>query len=53
MDYDPSTEYRQNQAVAHPAFGVGFVRRIVGHSKVEVVFEGEVKILVMNRPRQD
>ena len=53
LDYDPSEEYRENQAVAHPIFGLGFVRKVINASKVEVVFEREVKILVMNRPKQD
>jgi hypothetical protein len=49
LDYDPSEKYRENQAVVHPTFGLGFVREIVSASKIEVVFEREVKILVMNR----
>ena len=51
--YNPSENYREKQVLAHPSFGLGFVRRIVGASKIEVVFEHEVKILVMNRPKQD
>ena len=51
LDYDPSEEYKENQAIAHPVFGLGFVRKVIDPSKVEVVFEGEVKILVMNRAR--
>jgi hypothetical protein len=53
LDYDPTEEYRENQAVAHPTFGLGFVRKVIDASKVEVVFEREVKILVMNRPKPD
>ena len=53
LDYDPSKEFRENQAVAHPTFGLGFVRRVVDAAKIEVVFEREVKILVMNRPKRD
>jgi len=52
LDYDPSEEYKKNQAVAHPTFGLGFVRKVINASKVEVVFEREVKILVMNRPKR-
>jgi len=51
--YNPSENYREKQVLAHPSFGLGFVRRVVGASKIEVVFEHEVKILVMNRPKQD
>jgi len=53
LDYDPSEEYGENQAVAHPTFGLGFVRRVVDACKIEVVFEREVKILVMNRPKRN
>lgn len=49
--YDLSVAYKENQAVAHPTFGLGFVRKVIGASKMEVVFEHEVKILAMNRPK--
>ena len=52
-DYDPGEKYRANQALVHQTFGLGFVRRVVSASKIEVVFEHEVKILVMNRARRD
>jgi hypothetical protein len=52
-DYNPSEEYGENQAVDHPTFGLGFVRKVINASKVEVVFEREVKILVMNRAKED
>jgi hypothetical protein len=51
LDYNPNKEYTENQALAHPTFGLGFVRRVIDACKIEVVFEREVKILVMNRPR--
>ena len=51
LDYDPGEKYREKQAVAHPTFGIGFVRKVIDASKIEVVFERQVKILVMNRPR--
>ena len=50
-DYDPGEKYRKNQAITHPTFGLGFVSRVIDASKIEVVFERQVKILVMNRPR--
>ena len=52
-NYDPSEEYGENEALHHPTFGLGFVRRVINSSKVEVVFEREVKVLVMNRPKGD
>ena len=51
LDYDPGEKYRENQAIIHPTFGLGFVSRVIDASKIEVVFERQVKILVMNRPR--
>ena len=53
LDYDPSQAYDENQVLSHPTFGLGFVRKVIDASKVEVVFEREVKILVMNRPKGD
>ena len=53
LDYDPGEKYRENQAIIHPTFGLGFVTRVIDASKIEVVFERQVKILVMNRPRRD
>jgi hypothetical protein len=47
--YDMSISYQENQAIDHPSFGLGFVRRVLGASKIEVVFAYQVKTLVMNR----
>ncbi|MFP3869720.1 MAG: hypothetical protein ACLFVT_02410 [Syntrophobacteria bacterium] len=53
LAYDQSASYCEEQAIAHPVFGLGFVRRLIGAFKVEVVFQYEVKILAMNRPRRE
>jgi hypothetical protein len=53
LPYDPTASYSEKQIVSHPTFGLGFVRRGIDRSKIEVVFEYEVKILVMNRPKRD
>jgi hypothetical protein len=53
VPYDQSVSYHENQAIEHPTFGLGFVRMVIDASKVEVVFEHEVKILAMNRPKSD
>ncbi len=53
LHYDPSASYSENQAVSHPNFGLGFVRQLIDSSKMEVVFEHEVKILVMNRAKSE
>ena len=49
--YDPSRSYLENQAIEHPTFGLGFVFRVLDPTKIEVVFEHQIKILVMNRPK--
>lgn len=51
LPYDQSESYRENQAVTHPSFGLGFVRRVINDAKIEVIFKHQVKILVMNRPK--
>ena len=51
LPYDSSASYREKQIVSHPTFGLGFVRKLIDKSKIEVVFEHEVKILAMNRPK--
>jgi len=49
LAYDMAGSYHENQAIEHPIFGRGFVRRVQSRDKVEVVFQRHVKILVMNR----
>ena len=51
LPYDPADSYSEKQIVSHPTFGLGFVRKVIDTSKIEVVFEHEVKILAMNRPK--
>ena len=51
LTYNPTASYSEKQIVSHPTFGLGFVRKVIDKSKIEVVFEYEVKVLVMNRPR--
>lgn len=47
--YDQRQVYAEGQAIRHPVFGVGFVRRLAGPNKMEVVFADQVKVLVMDR----
>lgn len=51
LPYNPGASYSEKQIISHPTFGLGFVRKVIDASKVEVVFEREMKILVMNRPK--
>ena len=48
--YNQSVSYEERQAIEHPTFGLGFVRKVIDSAKIEVVFEHQIKILVMNRP---
>jgi hypothetical protein len=47
--YDQRRAYVRGQALEHPVFGLGFVRRVTGPHKMEVVFADQVKVLVMDR----
>ena len=51
LPYDQSASYQVNQAIEHPTYGLGFVWRVMGSTKMGVIFQREVKVLVMNRPR--
>jgi hypothetical protein len=51
LPYDQSGSYRVTQAIEHPAFGLGFVHKVISNTKMEVIFQREVKLLVMNRDR--
>jgi ribosomal protein L44E len=51
LPYDSSASYSEKQIVSHRIFGLGFVRKVIDKSKIEVVFEYEVKILAMNRKK--
>jgi hypothetical protein len=51
LPYDPSLSYLESQAIEHPTFGLGFVFKVLDPTKIEVVFEHQIKILVMNRPK--
>lgn len=53
LPYHPTASYSEKQIVSHPSFGLGFVRRVIDKSKIEVVFEYEVKVLIMNRQKRD
>jgi hypothetical protein len=53
IPYNLNVSYQENQALAHPTFGLGFVRKVIDAAKIEVVFEHEVKILAMNRAKSE
>jgi hypothetical protein len=47
--YSPSTRYSPGDIVEHPNFGVGVATALKDGSKVEVVFEAGMKVLVHER----
>ena len=47
--YDQDASYQVGHAIEHPTFGLGFVRKVIGDTKMEVVFEQATKRLIMNR----
>jgi hypothetical protein len=49
--YDQSASYKVGQGVEHPIYGLGFVSKVIGKIKMEVIFRREIKILVMNRAK--
>ena len=49
--YDQSASYKVGQGVEHPIYGLGFVSKVIGKIKMEVIFRREIKILVMNRTK--
>lgn len=53
MDKDPmafsiKTNFKENQKISHPKFGIGFVQKVYSE-KIDVIFPDEVKSLVHNR----
>ncbi|MFK5926238.1 MAG: hypothetical protein QM483_06385 [Desulfuromusa sp.] len=43
--YSMTDTYKLKSMVSHPVFGLGFVQRIIGAQKVEVLFEDGKKIM--------
>lgn len=38
-DYSMDANYKSGALMNHPLFGIGLVQRVVGHRKIEVLFE--------------
>lgn len=43
--YDMNSEYRVKNLVAHTVFGLGVVKRVIRPDKMEVLFQGGMKLL--------
>ncbi len=48
VDYDIRKDFTDVRAIQHKSFGVGCITKVMDVTKIEVVFEGELKILVHN-----
>jgi len=44
-DYSMDSSFKINTVMKHPVFGLGLVEKIIGHRKIEVLFEGGRKKL--------
>ena len=49
IKYSPRTKFEVDQVLAHPTFGDGVVEKNIDGNKIEVIFKGQIKILVHNR----
>lgn len=48
LPYKISTSFRANQTIEHPKFGLGFVLKVIDDNKIQVFFQNDIKVLVMN-----
>lgn len=49
LDYSMKNEHEESSLIRHPSFGVGVVLRKIDQNKIEVQFENDIKLLVINR----
>src|SRR5204863_8339609 len=47
--YVVAERYHENEVLAHPKFGTGFVSEVIGLDKIEVTFQTEKRVLIHNR----
>jgi hypothetical protein len=48
VDYRPGSDYRTSDMVQHATFGLGFVQRVLSKTRVEILFQTGLKLMVMN-----
>jgi len=48
IDYRIGGDYRASDVVQHATFGLGFVERVLNKTRVEILFQAGLKIMVMN-----
>lgn len=48
IDYRPGSDYVASDIVQHATFGLGFIERVVGKTRVEILFQTGLKLMIMN-----
>ena len=51
-EYRPQDTFHTHDVIRHPVFGIGFVEKIVSETRMDVLFENEVKLMAMNLPQK-
>ena len=49
IKYSPRTKFEVDQILSHPNFGDGVVEKNIDNNKIEVIFKGQIKVLIHNR----
>jgi len=50
LPYRMSDSYQRGDVIEHPSFGIGFVEKIIEAQRMDVLFKGSLKRMVMNLP---
>jgi len=50
VPYRMTDRYQRGDIIEHPSFGVGFVEKILEDQRMDVLFKGSLKRMVMNLP---
>lgn len=49
LDYKMTQNYKVSSIIRHPSFGIGYITKKIDPTKIEVQFEDNVKILLINK----
>jgi len=48
IDYSPQSGYGPSDIIRHATFGLGFVERVLSKTRVEILFQTGLKLMLMN-----
>lgn len=48
VDYSVEQNHNVGDYIKHSKFGVGFIQKIINHTKIEVFFENSEKVMLQN-----